>query len=263
MSIQAVAWAIDQRVGDPTLKVLLIAIANYANDVWECWPFQATLAYDTEISDRTVRRGLEKLKDMGFIEIVPRKRADGSNGSNLIRILPPTPSGQNVRTPPDKMSGPPDTAMSAPPDSKVSGPNEPSMNHQGMDKNLLGEDDMSVDVVPAEPDYGLMYDEVFWPNYPKRAGNSCKGEGRKKFIALCRKGVDPAKMVNAAKALKAYYEAERKIGSQYVPMVTTWFNQRRFDDGDPSPDNSPKGGPKLSGGGGLFGAIADELEGGR
>lgn len=120
---------------------------------------------------------------------------------------------------------------------------------------------MSVDPlpVPAEPDFGQIYDERFWPEYPKRAGNSCKSEGRKKFVALCKKGVAPELMIEQAAALRRTLELDRKIGTGYVPMVTTWLNQRRFDDGDPVPDNSPKGGPK-SGGGSVFGVIADELE---
>ena len=45
MSIQAVAWAISQRVGSPTGKVLLMCLANYVNEKGECWPSQKTVPF--------------------------------------------------------------------------------------------------------------------------------------------------------------------------------------------------------------------------
>jgi len=52
MSIQAVAWAIEQRVGSPTGKILLICLANYANERGECWPSQRIIAEQAELSRR-------------------------------------------------------------------------------------------------------------------------------------------------------------------------------------------------------------------
>lgn len=127
MSIQAVSWAIKSQVGDPTLKVLLIAICNYANQDCECWYSQAVLARDSEVSTRTIRRGLEKLREMGLIETTERRRADGGNSTLLIRVL--------MNEPADKMTGgPSDTSRPVPADSQVSvpsghtvsAPNEPS-----------------------------------------------------------------------------------------------------------------------------------------
>jgi hypothetical protein len=53
MSIQAVAWAISQKVGSPTGKVLLICLANYADEHGICWPSQSTIAKETELSERS------------------------------------------------------------------------------------------------------------------------------------------------------------------------------------------------------------------
>ena len=38
MSWQACAWAIDQEVGSPARKLVLITLANYANDQRQAWP---------------------------------------------------------------------------------------------------------------------------------------------------------------------------------------------------------------------------------
>lgn len=101
MSHQATAWALEVRVGDPTLKALLMAIAHRADRAtWSCWPSLACLAYDTEVSKRTIQRKLEELQERGFIRIENRRRTDGTQENSLITIT----GGQIVtlRPPVDK-----------------------------------------------------------------------------------------------------------------------------------------------------------------
>lgn len=84
MSIQAVAWAISQRVGSPTGKVLLMCLANYANEHGECWPSQKTISQEAELGERATRDWLKKLEQAGFIERHRRNRSDGSRTSDFI-----------------------------------------------------------------------------------------------------------------------------------------------------------------------------------
>ena len=77
MSIQAVAWAIRQRVGSPTGKVLLMCLANYADENGECWPSQTTISNEAELGERATRDWLKTLEESGFIERRRRNRADG------------------------------------------------------------------------------------------------------------------------------------------------------------------------------------------
>ena len=67
MSVFAIAWAKAQRTGSPTRKLVLQAIADYADDRGICWPSQRTLARETELSVRSIRRALDDLEDAGFI----------------------------------------------------------------------------------------------------------------------------------------------------------------------------------------------------
>lgn len=85
MSVEAIAWASKQRTGSPGAKLVLIALANYANDRCECWPSQATLAEWTEQSDRTIRTHLAGLESMGLIHRQAREVA-GSFTSDLITL---------------------------------------------------------------------------------------------------------------------------------------------------------------------------------
>jgi len=118
MSHQATAWALEVRVGDPTLKALLMAIAHRADRAtWSCWPSLDCLAYDTEVSKRTIQRRLEELQERGFIRIEKRRRPDGTQDNSLITItggqvvtlVPPV--DKNDLTGGQKPGSPVDTAV--------------------------------------------------------------------------------------------------------------------------------------------------------
>jgi hypothetical protein len=55
-------------------KLLLIVLANYANDKRQCWPSKATLAADSSMSNSTVCKYLLELQQAGLISV--RKRFD-------------------------------------------------------------------------------------------------------------------------------------------------------------------------------------------
>jgi Helix-turn-helix domain len=87
MSWQAAAWATKQRVGDSTLKLLLLILANYANEEGECWHSQKRISFDSEIPERTLRRKMTALVELGLIEITERRRDDGMKATSLIRLI--------------------------------------------------------------------------------------------------------------------------------------------------------------------------------
>ena len=67
MSIWAVNWALNEQLPSPTSKLLLVALANFANDEDEAWPHLETLESMVGVSKRTVLRGLRELCDGGWI----------------------------------------------------------------------------------------------------------------------------------------------------------------------------------------------------
>ena len=86
MSHDNVAWAAKQRTGDPVLKGLLLAICNYT-PTNECWVSQKRISFDTEIPERSLRRKLAQLQDLGLIRIEERRREDGTKRNNVIYVL--------------------------------------------------------------------------------------------------------------------------------------------------------------------------------
>lgn len=87
MSWQATEWVRITRVGDSKLKLLLLMLCNYANEDAESWYSQEQISFDTEIPVRTLRRKLEELQEMGFIEVTQRASDSGVKRNSLIRVL--------------------------------------------------------------------------------------------------------------------------------------------------------------------------------
>lgn len=83
MSIQAVGWAINQKIGDATAKLILIALADFADEIGQCWPAQATLAERAECSIDTVQRKLKRLKSL--VSVTQRNTA-GGRSSNVYML---------------------------------------------------------------------------------------------------------------------------------------------------------------------------------
>jgi Helix-turn-helix domain len=77
MSIQAVAWALDQYVPDPVLKLILISLANHADHITGiCWPSMRVIGNEASCRRETVLRKLPDLEERGFIEIIKAKRGE-------------------------------------------------------------------------------------------------------------------------------------------------------------------------------------------
>lgn len=89
MSNAAITWAKKQKTGHSTRKAVLVAIADYADEMGRCWPSQKRIAEDTEFGERTVRRALSELEEMGFIKRDNRHSPDKMTYMSDIIILGP------------------------------------------------------------------------------------------------------------------------------------------------------------------------------
>ena len=81
MSIKLISWALDVTTGSSTSKLVLIKLADNANDQGRCWPSIAYIAKQTELSERAVREHIRLLEEKGFVETVRRVK-EGVNLPN-------------------------------------------------------------------------------------------------------------------------------------------------------------------------------------
>lgn len=67
MSLKAMRWAWETQILSRTQKIILLSMADRANDAGECWPSIRRLCLDTNCSDRTVQRSIKAIEKLGLI----------------------------------------------------------------------------------------------------------------------------------------------------------------------------------------------------
>ncbi|MDK4689671.1 helix-turn-helix domain-containing protein [Kingella negevensis] len=83
MSMMLMVKAMSLEVGNPTRKLVLIKLADQANDKGECYPSYSTIAKAAECSKRSAMTHVEQLEKDGFLIIQRRKVKDNQNLSNV------------------------------------------------------------------------------------------------------------------------------------------------------------------------------------
>ncbi|WP_289328845.1 helix-turn-helix domain-containing protein [Pseudomonas sp. 'CRE Jenny 4'] len=108
------------KVGNPLRKLVLIKLADNANDVGECWPSYQHIADQCEIDRSTVRRHIKHLEEQRLLKIENRDGPKG-NSSNLYFLTlggvgtestPVGPKSTGVGTQPTPAVGPESTRTS-------------------------------------------------------------------------------------------------------------------------------------------------------
>lgn len=85
MSIEAMARVWKHSSAEGSALLVLLALADYADDHDRAWPSQATLAAKARMSDRNVRRVLDRLVEMGEL-VIENAGGSGRGHSATYRI---------------------------------------------------------------------------------------------------------------------------------------------------------------------------------
>ncbi len=87
MSIQAVAWALNQKIPG-TNKLVLIALANYADEeTGHCWPSVEKIANQASCSPRSVHSYIGALRRNGFLDVRSGRTKTGTVRTNDYWLL--------------------------------------------------------------------------------------------------------------------------------------------------------------------------------
>jgi hypothetical protein len=74
MSCQTIIWALRQRGLSAPERVVLMYLADKANGALVCWPSIETICEAIELSDKTVRRAVQRLAELHLIRIQAKHR---------------------------------------------------------------------------------------------------------------------------------------------------------------------------------------------
>jgi hypothetical protein len=106
-------------------KLLLICLANYANDKGECWPSIASLAAQADVTTRHVSGMLHDLAKLGYLSI---QEHSGKSNSYTLQVAQPTnpSSGVKQASGVNPSSGDPRTTVPPPTNPSSGVPTNPS-----------------------------------------------------------------------------------------------------------------------------------------
>ena len=128
MSIKLMTAVWERQDLSPTQKLVLLALADWANDEGLCWPSINRLVVKTGMADRSVQRLIRQIEELGFVE---KEEIVGKGNRYWVKI-PPTECHprQSVTPPPTHVHPTPDTVS----------PNT-SKTHQLTTKDIIGPPD--------------------------------------------------------------------------------------------------------------------------
>jgi len=202
MSWSALAWASKQKTGNGTNKLVLISLANYADDNNSCFPSYKTLTTMTELSQRTIARSLKQLEENGFITIKQRFSEYEQNArqtSNLYQLnikseISATPS--HIDYPHSHIDNPPLVRVT----SHITNHNKPIYNNEF---------------------------ETFWKLYPSRPNDNKYGAFQKYSSIIKNKEITFEALIEKT---KWFAKTQDGKDAKFIPHCKTWLSQKRFLD---------------------------------
>ena len=193
MSFQAMAWAVNQPEITPTSKLILIILANYADEKSSCFPSREHISKLANCDERTVRRSIKQLQDQGLISISERFTEEGRQTSNryILRVAGmPEARGTNL-SPTRETSRPP--------------------------------------IQSKETIKGNKYTDefqIFWNFYPRKSGSKRKASILYDQIVNKHQEIDARSLLQV---VRVFAEANEKSDQKFIPHASTWLYQRRFE----------------------------------
>jgi len=222
MSLRALTWAWEQELTNPSEKLVLLAIADHANDDGMCWPSMSHVAERCLLSTRQIQRITEQLVDYGLVSRERRKRPDGTLGTYTYTL--------NIhRTP---MSGP--TGHPRPVVHRT-----PVSAHNRHNRTVI------------EPTHDHF--DRFWQLYPRKIA-------KQKCARWWQRNTDMVSPVILDGIQRwADYWQQSNTETRYIPHPYTWLTQERWYD-DPPPITISRG--TLSSGIDLANELLADIEAG-
>jgi len=221
MSIQALSIALSVKGVSPTEKLLLLLLANYADEEMRCWPSHRRLADDGCLSRRTIVSTMQGLEARGLITRKERVRPDGSRATDIITLrVDAWGGGANSAQGGVQILHRGGAAASHLTTFEPSSePKKPPIAPQGARELFEGQSFLHV---PAQPLPATNQDfERWWAAYPRKVG---KEAAKRSWLKALKSAKRPEVLLEAL--AKAIWSDDAK----FIPHPATWLNQGRWMD---------------------------------
>lgn len=98
MSVKLMWAAMNAKAGSPTAKLILIKLADNANEKGECWPSLKNIAEQCEVSQKTVIENIKKLEKLNLVRKVNRFNERGKTSNLYIISIEKNPKSVSEET---------------------------------------------------------------------------------------------------------------------------------------------------------------------
>lgn len=237
MSMDLMVKAMKLKVGNPLRKLVLLKLADNANDQGECWPSYQHIADQCEIGRSTVKSHVRALEEMGMLRREYRRNGElnqsnlfhlrldekeykqlskGGAGADLGQEL--TEVGQHMT----EGGAGADLGGGAGADPRISHSLEPVIEPVNEPKSIGTSAKAAEPLRNAKQDYSPEFEEA-WQAYPKRSCGNPKPSAWKAWSARIREGFKAADMLAGVQRYASYVTATGKANSEYVKQASTFF----------------------------------------
>lgn len=241
MSLMLMVKALQTKVGNPLRKLVLIKLADNANDKGECWPSYQHIADQCEISRRSVINHIKALEDDGLLIKQSRPGTFKANASNIYIINldgaapahgeSPAPSPSAAPAPCGESPALPPSAGAAPRTSHSFEPvNEPNGNLA-----VTGDKKTRFDPLSIKPKNINEAQWVEWISYRRERKISCAKMTIEKQIKLLESESNPVEVISQSitNGWQGLFSIDSKQGAANKSFMSrhTGFNDRDYTNG--------------------------------
>lgn len=202
--------------------LVLLVLADYCDDEGYCYPSMATIGTRARMAERSVRRIMRTLEDIGYLTVALKAGKYGCNSYKLHpdSVSPPPKTDKTNRTPeaPTRTltTLQPDIAESAEPSRTTTEPSERKTKQKENSKSP------AIPIVTEDPKAEF---EKVWPVYRK-----IRGAGKAAALKAWLKARMKFTFEEIADPLRDYIRANQGGDPKYILHMSTWLNQQRFQD---------------------------------
>lgn len=207
MSIQAVAWVLDQSQARGFARLVLISLANHADKTdGECYPAQRTIAAEAGISRAAVPAQIAKLTELGELEVIDPGTPRRSARYRLTFV-----SAQEVSADADLSAQPEVSAAPTPGVSRTI--TEPSSNQQDARRSFVHVSDLERELAS---DF-----DAWWLGYPRKVD---KARARARYNQQRRNGATAFDLTRARDAYAGQI-TQHRTEERFVKHAATFLNE--------------------------------------
>jgi hypothetical protein len=212
-------WTYSQQSGGSLL--LMLALADFANDAGECWPSIPVLAHKARLTEREIRYLLPKLEQAGELRL-DRSKGGRNRRNRYLVTIEENPENISLK----QIQGNNFTEIC---DTKTLKPTSGALNHHRTVNNTAAKathsfpTERSGRLTRSDP-AALASFEQFYQAYPRHVGR------KSALAAWVKLSPNPLLTQTIIAAAERYAEQVRDVDERFILHPITWITQERWTD---------------------------------